>query len=45
MHELYMWPFQDALKAGAGNIMSVESKKRKTRDNLANPCPGVLTTE
>ncbi|GLI82014.1 hypothetical protein PoHVEF18_010414 [Penicillium ochrochloron] len=21
MHELYMWPFQDALKAGAGNIM------------------------
>lgn len=23
MHELYLWPFQDALKAGAGNIMSV----------------------
>ncbi|EPS27960.1 putative beta-glucosidase [Penicillium oxalicum 114-2] len=21
MHELYLWPFQDALKAGAGNIM------------------------
>ncbi|KAJ5929025.1 hypothetical protein N7454_006873 [Penicillium verhagenii] len=21
MHETYMWPFQDALKAGAGNIM------------------------
>lgn len=23
MHELYLWPFQDALKAGAGNIMLV----------------------
>lgn len=21
MHELYLWPFQDGLKAGTGNIM------------------------
>jgi beta-glucosidase len=21
MHELYLWPFQDALKAGSGNVM------------------------
>ena len=21
MHELYMWPFQDALRAGAGSVM------------------------
>jgi hypothetical protein len=25
-----MWPFQDALKAGAGNIMSVSSKMDKS---------------
>jgi hypothetical protein len=44
MHELYMWPFQDALKAGAGNIMSVASKW--TIDGiLANPSLGVPTTE
>lgn len=23
MHEVYLWPFQDTLKAGAGNIMYV----------------------
>lgn len=23
MHELYLWPFQDGLKAGSGNIMQV----------------------
>lgn len=23
MHELYLWPFQDALKAGTANIMLV----------------------
>jgi beta-glucosidase len=21
MHELYLWPFQDAIKAGAGSVM------------------------
>ena len=26
MHELYLWPFQDAVKAGVGSVMCVYSK-------------------
>lgn len=44
MHELYLWPFQDALRAGAGNIMSVRANKN-FNDIVANTCPGAPTTE
>ena len=27
MHELYLWPFQDAVRAGAGAIMVRNHKK------------------
>ena len=38
MHELYMWPFQDALRAGAGSVMvSLHLSARVIVNAVADP--------
>jgi beta-glucosidase len=34
MHELYLWPFQDAIKAGAGSVMCSYNRVTTTTTTL-----------
>lgn len=46
MHELYLWPFQDALKAGAANIMcSYNRINNSYASQNSKTLNGILKTE
>ncbi|KAJ5606519.1 hypothetical protein N7510_009300 [Penicillium lagena] len=46
MHELYLWPFQDALKAGTGNIMCSYNRVNNSHGcQNSKTLNGILKTE
>lgn len=46
MHELYMWPFQDAVRAGVGSVMSAYQRVNNTYSSENSKIlNGLLKTE